>query len=285
MIDIALKISLAVFMAASLAGVGLALSPERAFEPLRRAGFAVRILVAIWVIPPLLALALRAVVPLAPPYATGLWVLALAPCAPFAPSLVALAGGSTTSMAAVMLTSMVSTIVMMPLALPLAGDVPADPLAIAWPLVAFVLLPLAAGMAVRHRAPAAAAGLRRTLDLVSGAAGVIGLGLIGLIHGRGMTAAIGSLAIVTQLVFLVAIAVAVHLLGRGLDAPQRVTLTVCACTRNLGAALAPLVAAGGDPRAVVMVAIAVPATIVVGVVVALWLSAGVSQPRRVTHDG
>ena len=180
---------------------------------------------------------------------------------------------------------MVSTIVMMPLALPLAGDVPADPLAIAWPLVAFVLLPLAAGMAVRHRAPAAAAGVRRTLDLVSGAAGVIGLGLIGVIHGRGMTAAIGSLAIVTQLVFLVAIAVAVHLLGRGLDAPQRVTLTLCACTRNLGAALAPLVAAGGDPRAVVMVAIAVPATIVVGIVAALWLSAGVGQPRRVTHDG
>lgn len=284
MTELALRITVVIFMAGSLGAVGLALSPRDAIEPLRQPGFVVRVLVASWLVPPALALLLLAVVPLEPAYVTGLWLLALAPCAPFAPALVSLAGGHAASMAAVMLTSIVTTVVVMPLALPLAAGVSADFLTIARPLLVLVLLPVAIGIMVRRVAPGAAQRLRRPLDIVTGVTGAIGLGLVGVVHGRGIDGAVGSLAIATQIVFLCAIAIVVHGIGWGLDERQRRTLTICSVTRNLGAALAPLAGAASDQRAIVMVAIAVPTTLAIGVLAAVWL-AGEGQRRRVTPGG
>jgi BASS family bile acid:Na+ symporter len=167
----------------------------------------------------------------------------------------------------------------MPLALPLAGGRAADPLTTAGPLAAFVLLPTMLGMAVRRRAPAAAASLRPVLDAAAGGIGVTCLALVGVRYGSDIAPWSAGVAILTQLVFLAVVAAAAYGLGAGLDARQRVALTIGACTRNLGAALAPLVAAGSDQRPIVMLALAVPATIAVGVAAALWFSAG-AEPRR-----
>jgi len=96
--------------------------------------------------------------------------------------------------------------------------------------------------------------------------------LVIVTYGRGVVNAVGSYAILTQLIFLAAITLAADLAGAALSAPQRNVLTVGMSTRNIGAALAPLAAIESDPRAVVMIAIAVPLTLAVAVVAARLLA-------------
>jgi BASS family bile acid:Na+ symporter len=94
-----------------------------------------------------------------------------------------------------------------------------------------------------------------------------------------MLDAIGSYAIAAQVVFVAGITVAAHLSGAGLADRQRSVLTIGVCTRNLGAALAPLSAVDADPGSLVMIAIAAPVTLVMSSLAARWLT-----PRRRSAD-
>jgi len=85
--------------------------------------------------------------------------------------------------------------------------------------------------------------------------------LVTVVYGRGVWNAVGSHAILAQLIFVAAVTLIADLAGAALGAPQRNVLTVGMSTRNIGAALAPLSAIEPDPRAVVMIAIAVPLTL------------------------
>ena len=284
MIESALPVLVIIFMIGSLAGVGLTIPAREAAAPLSRPGFVARVLVANWVVPPLTAWVLLSIISLDPAYGTGLLLLALAPCAHFAPALVAIAGGRTASMAAVLLTCIVTTVVVMPVALPrMDGGLPADFVTIAAPLVAFILVPLLGGMAVSGAAPRLTDRLRKPVAFVTSATGIVALVLVGIVHGRGMLSAVGSRAVLTQVLFLCAITAAAHAIGRGLDERERRTLTVCTSTRNLGAALAPLAVAGADARAIVMVAIAVPTTIAIATAVARWFWLDDRSRRPLPH--
>ena len=72
--------------------------------------------------------------------------------------------------------------------------------------------------------------------------------------------------------FVAVVTVVTDLAGAVLSAPQRNVLTVGMSTRNIGAALAPLAAIEPDPRAVVMIAIAVPMTLGAAAVAARLLA-------------
>ena len=273
MLDFMLRGCLVLFMVGSLAGVGLGLTWREALAPLQHLRFVLVSLVASWILSPVLALLLLTAVPLAPPYATGLLLLALAPCAPFAPAMVERARGDTAYLAAFMMLSAVGTVIVMPFAVPrLVPGMPADALAIARPLVLFVLYPLIAGVAMRSWRPSAAARMRGPVTSIANLAGIVVLLLIAVPLGRGVIAAIGSYAIAAQVLFVGGTAVAAYLLGAGLAPDQRSALTIGVCTRNLGAALAPLTAVAHDRRSIVMIAIAAPVTIAVSVVAARWLA-------------
>jgi hypothetical protein len=75
--------------------------------------------------------------------------------------------------------------------------------------------------------------------------------LVTILYGRGVLDAVGSHAILAQVVFVVMVTVVADLAGAALHAPQR-AWTVGMSTRNIGAALALLAAIEPDPRAVVM---------------------------------
>ena len=79
-------------------------------------------------------------------------------------------------------------------------------------------------------------------------------------------------AIAAQLIYAVGLVLGAHALGAGMPAGQRSVLSLGACSRNLGAALAPLLVTPPDPRAMVMVALAVPITLGVTYLAAGWLS-------------
>jgi BASS family bile acid:Na+ symporter len=59
----------------------------------------------------------------------------------------------------------------------------------------------------------------------------------------------------------------------GIPPARRSVVALGVCTRNVGAAIAPLFSAAADERAVVMVVLAVPIQIVAAAVTARWFAA------------
>lgn len=273
MLDFALQATVVVFMIGTLGGVGLGLAARDVGAPLKDAPFVALSLVLCWVVCPAIALLLLQLVPLDPGYATGLLLLALAPCAPFAPAMAQIARGDLAYMAAFVLLSAASTVVMMPIATPLLVEgLSPEPAAIARPLALFVLLPLLVGMAVHAWSCVAADRVRPVIAVITNVVALTLLVLTGVLHGGSVLDAVGSFAIATQVLFFVAVTAATYLLASGLPPERRSVLTLGLCTRNLGAALAPLAAIDHDPRAMVMIVIAVPVTLGVSLGAARWLA-------------
>jgi len=255
-----LKISLVIFMASNLLGMGLQLRLGTALVGLRNLRFVGFSLLWCFVLGPAVAYGLARVMPLAPPYAMGLILIGLTPCAPFLPMMVDRARGDLGYTASFMLLALVGMVVFMPFAVPLLVEgLSVTAWMIAKPLLSVVLLPLVIGMVILRRAPAFAARAQPVVKKVTGVATIIMLGLCVVIYGEGFLGSAGSFATLTQVIFYAVVTAVSYALAFGLPQNQKSVLALGVCTRNLGAAFAPLFAvAGVDERAIVMVALGVP---------------------------
>ena len=277
--DAVLKVSVVAFMAGNLLAIGLETDLKAALAPLRDIRFVATATLLDALFCPAFAWLITWVLPIAPPYANGLLLIGLAPAAPFLPMMVRRAGGDLAYTAAFMLIAAITTVVLMPLAVPLiVPGLSVDAWAVAKPLVVLLFLPMAAGMAVKTIASPLAARLLRIVRPVANAATVLLLAAIGVRYFKGFVGAIGSYAIAAQLIYAVGLVLGAHAMGAGMPTGQRSVLSLGACTRNLGAALAPLLVTPPDPRAMVMVALAVPITLGVTYLAASWL------PRRAGRE-
>jgi BASS family bile acid:Na+ symporter len=265
-----------VFTAGSLLAVGLRATVREAVAPLADVRFVALTLAVGWVVCPGMAWILLTMVPIDRPYASGLLVLSLAPAAPFAPPLMQRARAGAGDVSAFMLLATVATVVILPLAAPLlVGGASAPPMVIARPLVLFVLLPLLIGVMARWKNAAAADRAVSPVTMITNAAGIVLLVAIVPLYGPAIISAVGSFAIATQILFVALVTVLAHLAGIGLTESAQTVLTLGMCSRNLGAALASLAEIEPDPRAMVMIAIAVPVTLACSIAAARWLA-----PRR-----
>lgn len=272
-VEIVLRVSVVAFMAGNLLAIGLETDLRAALAPLADVRFVVTAALLDIVFCPGLAWLITRLLPIAQPYANGLLLIGLAPAAPFLPMMVRRAGGDLAYTAAFMLIAAIGTVLLMPLAVPLiVPGLSVDPWTVAKPLVVLLLLPMASGMAVKTVAPGWAAGLLRIVRPVANSATVLLLVAIAVRYFDGFVDAVGSYAIAAQLLYAVGLVLGAHVLGVGLPAGQRSVLSLGACTRNLGAALAPLLITPPDARAMVMVALAVPITLGVTYLTAGWLS-------------
>lgn len=278
MLHALMQIGVLLFMIGSLAGVGLRVVPRDVIRPLQHGRFLAICLVTCWLVCPVVAMVTLWVVPLAQPYAAGLLLLSLAPCAPFAPAMVRTARGDTSYLAAFMVFSTVTTVIFMPVGVPLLLGVSISPWRIARPLLSFVLVPLVIGMTVSELYPRAAAWLRPKVERVTAASALVMFVPIVVLYGRGVVSAVGERAILAQVMFLLAITIVTHVLGSPLRGDQRSVVTLGICTRNLGAALAPISAVAEDDRGVVMIAIGAIATLVWSAIVARRLARGGPSP-------
>jgi BASS family bile acid:Na+ symporter len=130
---------------------------------------------------------------------------------------------------------------------------------IAKPLLAVVLVPLVIGMISLRRAPVLAERAQPVVKKVTGIATIIMLGLCLVIYGQAFIGSAGSYATLSQVIFYAAVTAGSYMLAFGLPQNRKSVLALGVCTRNLGAAFAPLFAvAGVDERAIVMVALGVP---------------------------
>ena len=284
----ALKLTVVVFMAASLFETGLRLPVGKAVRGLRSARLLTYACVFGFVLGPVLAILIARLLGLDAPYTLGLVLLGLTPCAPFLPALAGRAGADNGAVPGMMLFCAIATIAILPLALPLVSPgLTIDPLRLARPLLLFIVLPLALGMLLLSIAPAMAEAVRSPVHRVAVAAALAALALCIVIYGAGFVGTVGSYAIAAQLVLLVAIAAASRFLSPGLDRERRTVLVLAMSTRNVGAALAPLFASADvDQRAVVMVVLGVPMQLLVSLGAVRWLAReGGATPRTGGPEG
>jgi BASS family bile acid:Na+ symporter len=269
---ILVKLSLVVFMAGNLLDMGLRLNVQDALTGLRNVRFVVLTLLWGFVLCPALAYAITLVIPLEYPYATGLILLGMTPCAPFLPAIVDKANGDLGFTAALMLLAAAGTVAFMPLAVPvMVKGLTVNAWTIAKPLLLVVLLPLAVGMAIHRASAALTSRIQPFVKKITLIATIALAVLTVVVYGQGLIGVRGSLAVVSQVIFFSIVTTLTYWCGFGLQPEQKIVLSAGMATRNIGAALAPLFSiAEMDQRAIIMVVLGFPIMIVFGLLSARW---------------
>lgn len=284
---LAVRVSLLAFMVGSLLDMGLELRLRDALACLGNRGFLLRVLGLGFVAGPVLAWAVSEALLLDPSYATGVMLIGLTPCAPFLPAMVRRAKGDMRHAAAMMLVSALGTVVVLPMAAPLvAAGLTVDAWTVARPILLLVLLPLLVGMAVFAAAPRLAAALHPWAKAVGGVAALLLLVLCAVVYGRSMAATFGERVVAAELLLLGLLTLTAYRSGGGLAQRERSVLGLGLCTRNLGAALAPLLAMEApDERAVVAVVLALPVQLVCAVVAARLFARDAEEGTTTCRSG
>jgi BASS family bile acid:Na+ symporter len=275
-----LKITVVIFMAGNLLGLGLRLDVKAALKGLRDVRFVTLSLVWSFVLCPGLAWALTRVIPLSAPYAMGLILLGMTPCAPFLPMLADRVHGDLNYAATFMLLASAGTVIYMPFAVPfMVEGLTVSAWAIAKPLLFLVVIPLAVGTAIQLRWTSFAKRIEPSVKKGTGLDTVVMLILVLIIYGKGFIGSIGSYAIGTQAVFFLVVTAASYALGLGMPQAQKSVMSLGLCTRNCGSALAPLfVAADVDQSAIVMVSLGIPMMFLSAMIAARVFAARAGQP-------
>ena len=275
-----LKITVVIFMAGNLFDLGLRLNLKAALAGLRDARFVTLSLLWAFVLCPAVAWGLTRVSPLTAPYAMGLILLGLTPCAPFLPMVAEKAGGDLNYAATFMLLASAGTVAVMPFAVPfMVEGLTVTAWAIAKPLLILVVIPLAAGVAFQSLWPATAARIEPFVKKGTGIVTVVMLLLVVVIYGKGFLGSIGSYAIGTQAVFYLVITAGSYALGFGMPPSQKSVMSLGLCTRNCGAALAPLLITEGVAQsAIVMVTLGIPMMFISALIAARVFAGRAGQP-------
>jgi len=276
---IPLKITVVIFMAGNLLDLGLRMNLKAALRGLRDARFVTLSVVWAFVLCPTLAWGLTKVVPLTEPYAMGLILLGLAPCAPLLPMMADKARADLNYAASFMLLASTGTVIYMPLMVPLmVKGLTVSAWAIAKPMLFLVLIPLMIGVVIQSQWASIASRIQPFVKKATGLDTLIMLVLIVIVYGKGFIGSIGSYAIGTQLLFLSAITAGSYAFGFGMPQPQKSVLSLGISTRNCGAAMAPLfVAQGVDQSAIVMVSLGIPIMVIVSLIAARLFAARANQ--------
>jgi BASS family bile acid:Na+ symporter len=131
--------------------------------------------------------------------------------------------------------------------------------AVAKPMLVLVLIPLVIGIAIQVRGAATASLIQPFVKKVTGIDTLLMVILVVLIYGKGFLGAVGTYAIGTQVIFFTVITAASYVFGFGMPRGHKSVLSLGICTRNCGAALAPLfVVPDVDKSAIVMVSLGIP---------------------------
>ena len=251
----ATSVAMLIFVLSSMLAMGLGLTVSQIITPLRHARLVVLSLLANFVVMPLAALALAALLRLDQPLGVGLLLLGTAAGAPFLPKLAQIAEGNLAFAVGLMVLLMVVTVGYLPLVLPvLLPGVAVNPAKIARSLFLLMLLPLAGALAVKARFAVAAARTKPVLDRVSNLSLILLVVLITAANINNVLAVFGTRGILAGLLFItVGFGMGWLLGGPGMD--TRRVLALGTAQRNIAAALVVGSQSFRDPKVVVMVVV------------------------------
>jgi BASS family bile acid:Na+ symporter len=274
-VDRLINILVTVTLIEMMASVGLSVTFAELIECTKKWRLVVQACIANYVCVPAIAVGLLLLFNAAPMVAAGFLILAVCPGAPFAPSCVSLAKGDVALSVGIMLLLAASSAILAPLLLqlllPIVGGSEAlqvDGLKIAGTLLLTQLLPLCAGLCVRHWKSRFADKLQKPAALVSASLGLLVVGTILFVHFH-LLMEIPLRGYLGMSALLVASWVAGWLLG-GWGRETRKAVSLTTSLRNVGVGL--VIATGNFAGTA-----AVTATVVYGIVeilgsllLALW---------------
>ena len=251
----ATSVAMLAFVLSSMLAMGLGLTVSQIIAPLRNARLVVLSLLVNFVLMPLGAVALAALLRLDQPLGVGLLLLGPAAGAPFLPKLAQIARGNLAFAVGLMVLLMVVTVGYLPLVLPLLlPGVSVNPAKIARSLFLLMLLPLAGALAVKARFANVAARTKPLLDRLSNLSLILLVLLITAGNVNNVLAVFGTRGILAGLLFIAIGFVIGWLLG-GPDRNTRRVLALGTAQRNIAAALVVGSQSFSDPKVVVMVVV------------------------------
>jgi BASS family bile acid:Na+ symporter len=261
-------VAMLAFVLSSMLAMGLGLTVGGIIAPLRDVRRVVLSLLANFVLVPLIALALAALLRLDQPLGVGLLLLGSAAGAPFLPKLTQLAKGNLAFAVGLMVLLMVITVGYLPLVLPLLlPGVSVNSAKIARSLFLLMLLPLAGALALKARFAATAARTKPILDRISNLSLILFVLLMVTVNLINVLAVFGTRGILAGLLFI-AISFATGWLFGGPDMDGRRVLALGTAQRNIAAALVVGSQSFTDPKVVVMVVVVA----IVGLLILMPLS-------------
>jgi BASS family bile acid:Na+ symporter len=222
---------------ASVLALGLNAGTSDILYLWKRPGLLLRSFVAMYLIMPLIAVLLVLLMNLAPGHKVGLVLVAVSAGAPLLPKTMLKLGGNPACVYSLMVSTSLAAVITIPVSLailtPIVPEIArASPRSVAVVVGRTFLIPLAAGMVIRHLAPLTVDRIRGPVLLVAGLVLVtVLLSLLGLnfsaVLGAGPRT-LGTIALLTFTGLVVG-----HLLG-GPEAGNRVCLALATSTRHVG---------------------------------------------------
>ncbi len=244
------KITIIFFVGGSLIDMGLRLNLKDALLGLRNLRFVFYTVVWGFVLCPALAYLLATVIPMEVPYANGLIIQGLTPCAPFVALLVDRVRGDLGLTAALMLVCITLTVIIMPFVLPLmVTGMAVTSWQILKPILLTIALPLVIGMLIRGKSVAAANRIQPYAKKAVGISAIAMFILFIVIYGKALIGSIGSYVNLSLVIYFAILATVPYWFGFGLQHKEKIVLSIGITSRNIGAAVVPcVVVAGVDPR-------------------------------------
>lgn len=255
-IQVLADLSTLVFVVSSMLSLGLSLTLPQILNPLKDVGFVLRVLLANFVLVPLVAYLLTRIIPLDPSLAIGLILLATVAGAPFLPKLAEISKGNIPLSVGLMVLLMVVTVFYAPIVLPLLlPGVQVNPLEIARSLIILMLIPLAIGLFIHARYESIAESLQPYMAQASSTTLLMVFVLMLVLNIQSVVNTVGSGALLAALLLIAASLCIGYVLGGQLRDVKLVSALGTA-QRNVAAAM--VVATGNfsnDPKVLTMILI------------------------------
>ena len=228
-------------MFGNMLDLGLRLDLPRALHGLRDVRFVASTLLWGYVVCPALGYLLAVTLPLSPPYAMALILVAMVPGNPFLTTAVTRARADVNYAATFMLLASAVTVIYMPFMVPvLVKGLSTTPWMIAKPMLLLILLPMVVGAIFRLRWEPTAASVQPFVKKATGLNTLLMLVLLLVVYGKGLISSVGTFALGSQVLLVVVVAGAAYWFGFGMPRPEadpgdRAVLPQC--RRRAGASL------------------------------------------------
>lgn len=253
-INTVVNLGTTVFVLSTMLAVGLDLSLGQFREAVGRPRLVTKSLLVNLVVVPTLAYLLVRTIPMAPSYAAGVVLLAVAPGAPFGPKLAGISDSDLAFASGLMAILAVVSVVTIPVSLAflLPGSVTVDPFTIGRLVFGVQLVPLLAGLAVTALTTPVADALYPSVQRLSDYSFAFLIVVLLVAYLDDMMALVGTGALAASSVAVVGSL----LVGYALGGPRRSTREVLATTtaaRNAAIALFVATAGFSDPDVLTVV--------------------------------
>src|SRR5215469_6392922 len=248
-------IAMLAFVLSSMLSMGLSLTVQQIFGPLRNYKLIILALLANFVLMPLSAFGIARLLRLDEPLGIALLLLGTASGAPFLPLLARISKGNLAFSVGLMVLLMVVTVGYMPLVLPLVLEgVSVDPLKIGRSLVFLMMLPLAIGLLVKARASGLAAKVQPSLGRLSIISLALLIALLLITNMQNVLSLYGTRGVLASILFFAA-GSGIGWVSGGPQSDTRGVMALGTAQRNIAAALVVGGQNFSDPKVIVMVVV------------------------------